>query len=82
MNEQIKLDIQKTKDGHFIVTTPGISTHGYGETKEEAIQDFHSMADDLFCELKLYQDKLSPHSKKEFEYLKSLRVARSQDISE
>ena len=70
----LQITIERTQRGHWLVTCPGISTHGVGTTPEAAVRDFQSMLDDLFRELTESETVLAPHLRSELEYLRAVLV--------
>lgn len=59
---RIPIPVELIRDGeNWIVSTSLVATHGFGSTKEEAIEDFQSMLIDLYEELWDSEDSLAPH---------------------
>lgn len=73
----ITLFVDKTEEGHWLVTHPEIMTHGVGDTPEAAVKDFESMLIDLFRELVESENVLADHLRKELKHLRTLLVERN-----
>jgi hypothetical protein len=68
----------------WLVTMPGIATHGTGDTIERAVNDFFSMLDALYHELTTTEAKLGPTLGQQLAVLRRLRyplTVRKSDLN-
>ena len=70
----LTLIAERMEDGQWVVTEVDIMTHGVGESIEDAVLDFQSMLLDYFKELVDSEDVLSPHLRRELNFLRAILV--------
>jgi hypothetical protein len=72
----LQIMLERTSTGYWICTSPGIMTHGAGDTRTESIVDFLSMLEDLYSDLDDSRDILASHLIAELSYLDKILVKR------